>query len=138
MQRVATQTFKKYRDMPYKDQLRYIGLPFLNAIKVKVYKGTWLRNMKNLTKWNTLTLIPYFKWLNVTSQEAMKANYFYNLRTIQRRNSFAISAFGKWNSIPTNIRLSNNINNFKNLLDAHGTFKNNEFDFDDWDNSLNC
>ena len=129
VQRRATLILPECRNMTYNERLSYLGLPSLKARRVR---GDLIQTYKIFHQVDDIAFNSLF---HLTKSDITRGNagkLFVNFsKTNLRKNSFANRVIGMWNSLPTNVKLSNTINNFKSLLDADANFKNIVYDFDD-------
>ena len=114
--------------MTYYERLRYLGLPSLKARRVR---GDLIQAYKIFHQVDDIDFTSLFQLSksNITRDSSGKLFVQFS-KTNLRRNSFANRVVSRWNSLPTHIKLTNNLNNFKSLLDTNTNFKSIEHDFD--------
>ena len=128
VQRRATKLLPECREKSYEDRLNYLRLP---SLKARRERGDLIQAYKIFHQIEDIDFNSLFQLSKSEITRGNKGKMFVKFaNTNLRKNSFAIRVVNKWNSLPTNIKLTDTLNSFKNLLDAN-ILKKCRLDFDE-------
>ena len=128
VQRRATKILKECKDKTYEERLQYLKL---HSLKGRRVRGDLIQVYKIFNGFDDVCVDTFFTLSkhNITRNSEGKI-FIEHCNSNLRKFSFSHRVAPLWNELPTNIKFSHDINNFKNFLDETPKFKKIFFDFD--------
>ena len=120
VQRRATKMIPEIKDKSYEERLQILKLPLLEHRR---FRGDLIEVFKIMHGFENIERSKFFKLAREVSPHDTRGHPFkiHPPRTgsITRRKFFDVRVIEKWNSLPEDVVCSNNVNIFKNRLDAY-------------------
>jgi hypothetical protein len=114
VQRRATKLLRECREMAYVDRLHYLNL---HSLKGRRIRGDLIQMFKMFNHIDDVDVQAFFSF-TVTNTRNSDGKVFINrCNTNKRKFSFSHRVSPNWNSLPANVKFTDNINTFKNALD---------------------
>ena len=129
VQRRATRLLKECKDMTYGERLKYLGL---HSLKGRRKRGDLIQMFKIFHGYDDVNLCTLFTLspVNITRNSEGKL-YVPHARTNLRKFSFSARVINPWNALPTNVKYSKSINEFKNQIDKLPQLQDTFYGFDE-------
>ena len=127
IQRRATKGLKDCKDLSYAERLKYLNLYSLKGRRIR---GDLIQTYKIFNKVDNIEFEKFFALTNNKTRNNEYKIYIRHCKTNKRKFSFAYRVANLWNALPTNVKLAQTTNQFKNHLDGSATFKKLFYDFD--------
>jgi len=117
VQRAATRSVRGFRNVPYENRLRVLGL---TTLAVRRKRGDLIECYKILSGKEKLDPNQFFQRSDTTHLRCHSHKLSVNLCRLQlRQNFFRQRVISDWNRLPQDVVDAPSVNSFKNRLDTH-------------------
>ena len=128
VQRRATKLVKEVNHLPYAARLSALDLP---SLKSRRTRGDLIQTFKIINHFDDLDYTNFFTLSSVDKTRNANTKIFIEYcRTHKRKFCFSKRVPSLWNRLPNHIKMAQNVNIFKNLIDKHPIIKETKFEFD--------